>query len=255
MSTLRQFFKFCLIEKKITQNPLDLLSSPKKSERLPVYLSDREVQDLLNVFLEPPQTESSATKAHLTHHLSRLTRLSPLYRLRDQAMITLLYATGIRVSELIHLELSHIDTEIGVLRVRGKGDKERIVPFAPVAGELILKYLKEARPLLKPKTEHLFIGQAHTAMSRQAFWKRLKEAGTQAGIHPKKLSPHKLRHSFATHLLQAGINLRSLQVLLGHSDLSTTQIYTHVSTEHLKKTHTDYHPRGKTRLPPSSKKS
>jgi integrase/recombinase XerD len=158
-------------------------------------------------------------------------------------MILLLYATGLRISELLALTTHSLDLAQEYLRVRGKGDKERIVPFASAAGTALRDYLEHHRPQLLPQSDHLFVNAAGTRLSRQAFWKTLQTLAKQAGIS-RSVSPHLLRHSFATHLLQAGMNLRSLQMLLGHSDLSTTQIYTHVSPEHLKQAQRRYHPRG-----------
>ena len=152
-------------------------------------------------------------------------------------MIFLLYATGLRVSELVGLTTHQIDTKLGYLRVHGKGDKERIVPFAPVAGDLLVTYIEKHRRKVMPAGDLLF------DLTRQGFWNILKAIALQAGI-AKAVSPHMLRHSFATHLLQSGMNLRSLQMLLGHSDLSTTQIYTHVTPDHLKTLHKRFHPRG-----------
>src|SRR6185312_13085227 len=166
---------------------------------------------------------------------------------RDEAMVYLLYATGLRVSELVGLKVQSIEIEQGYLRVRGKGDKERITPFAPVAGEKLQVYLSKYRPLLaahsKERTELVFLTHMGKPISRVSFWKNLKTLALQAGISTS-LSPHSLRHSFATHLLQSGMNLRSLQTLLGHADLSTTQIYTRVTPEHLKSVNRKFHPRG-----------
>jgi integrase/recombinase XerD len=158
-------------------------------------------------------------------------------------MVYLLYATGLRVSELTQLDSHQVDLSMSYLRTRGKGNKERIVPFAPVAGEKLKDYQDHFRPQLKPETDLLFLNHRGFGMTRQAFWKVLKGLAMEAGL-PDSLSPHVLRHSFATHLLQSGMNLRSLQMLLGHSDLSTTQIYTHITPEHLKEAHQQYHPRG-----------
>ena len=164
-------------------------------------------------------------------------------------MVYLLYATGLRVSELVGLSLHGFDSEQGYVRVRGKGEKERIAPFAPIAGERVLEYLARERPgsLAKnPRAEtedSLFLNSRGQGMTRQAFWLILGKIARQAGIRAP-LSPHTLRHSFATHLLQSGMNLRSLQMLLGHSDLSTTQIYTQMTPEHLQAAHKKFHPRG-----------
>jgi integrase/recombinase XerD len=238
-STLRQFFKFCCLEKIIRVNPAENLESPKLTKRLPKYLSPENVQALL-----------AAADQGIPYRVDSPEILAAL-RARDAAMIYLLYATGLRVSELVGLRIGNLDIEQGYLRVRGKGDKERIAPFAPVAGERLLDYLKNHRARLdragqgdrQGREDAVFLNRDGATLTRQGFWKNLKTLALQAGV-TSTLSPHVLRHSFATHLLQAGINLRSLQTLLGHSDLSTTQIYTHVTPEHLKSTHRKFHPRG-----------
>jgi integrase/recombinase XerD len=159
-------------------------------------------------------------------------------------MVYLLYAAGIRVSELTSLTPHDLDLSMGYTRVRGKGRKERIAPFAPVAGDRIRPYLEDHRRDLLPKTDHLFLNHRGFALTRQAFWEILGKIAHRAGLPNGSVSPHVLRHSFATHLLEAGVNLRSLQMLLGHSDLSTTQVYAHVTPEHLQKAHRKFHPRG-----------
>jgi len=235
-SSLRQFFKFCCLEKHLQLNPAEGLESPSLPKNLPKYLSPENVQALLGAADEgiPYQVASENLLAAL--------------RARDAAMVYLLYATGLRVSELVGLRVGNLEIEQGYLRVRGKGDKERIAPFAPIAGEKLLQYLKNHRPMLEAKRSEnrgdmVFLNRDGASLSRQGFWKNLKTLALQAGV-PVSISPHVLRHSFATHLLQAGINLRSLQTLLGHADLSTTQIYTHVTPDHLKSSHRKYHPRG-----------
>jgi integrase/recombinase XerD len=155
----------------------------------------------------------------------------------------LLYATGMRVSELTGVELSKCDIEAGLVRVLGKRSKERMIPFAKIAGEKVYEYITHARPLLKPKSGILFLGERGNPLTRQAFWKILKKLAHVAGIDPK-LHPHMLRHTFATDLLKAGMNLRTLQMLLGHADLQTTEIYTHVAPERLKEVIEKFHPRG-----------
>jgi integrase/recombinase XerD len=227
-SVLRQFFKFCCLEKEIQTNPAELLETPSLPNRLPKYLTEEQVTALLKTVekgLPYPQKHGEALKA------------------RDRAMVYLLYATGLRVSELLGLNTHEVDLQASYVRVKGKGDQERIVPFASIVGDYLFKYLEKDRPQLNPVTDTLFVNHRGSALTRQAFWKLLKNLALLAEI-PSSLSPHTLRHSFATHLLQSGMNLRSLQMLLGHSDLSTTQIYTHVSPEHLKEAHEKYHPRG-----------
>jgi integrase/recombinase XerD len=162
-------------------------------------------------------------------------------------MLITLYATGLRVSELCQLKLEHVDLEVGLLRTRGKGQKERLVPIAREACEVLESYVKHSRPEFFPETSHLFPGEkfAKSGISRQSFWRILKKMALRAGL---QVSPHSLRHSFATHLLENGMNLRSLQMLLGHADLSTTQIYTQLTPERLKHVIEDYHPRGGKKL-------
>ncbi len=228
-SALRQLFKFCCLELGLAENPAENLASPKLPRNLPKSLSRTDVDKLIAA-LEPGIAYSREA-------------IAPALQARDRAMLVLLYATGLRVSELVGLTPHQLDLTQGYLRVRGKGQKERIVPFAPVAGELVRTYIEKHRGALSPRTEHLFINHLGGALSRQAFWKTLKTLAELAGIQ-STLSPHVLRHSFATHLLEGGMNLRGLQMLLGHSDLSTTQIYTQITPEHLKDAHRRYHPRG-----------
>ena len=236
-SALRQFFKFCCLEKKLDHNPAETLESPSLPKNLPKFLSIQKVQDLLKAADEgiPYQVENELLLAAL--------------RARDSAMVYLLYATGLRVSELVGLRLRNVELEQGYVRVRGKGDKERIAPFAPIAGEKLHAYIQLHRPQLESKKnpaeqgEFVFLSRDGKPLSRQSLWKSVKLLASQAGVS-SSLSPHGLRHSFATHLLQSGMNLRSLQTLLGHADLSTTQIYTHVTPDHLKTTHRKFHPRG-----------
>jgi integrase/recombinase XerD len=230
ISALRQFFKFCCLEKGLEINPAEQLQSPSLPQVLPKFLTHEEVDLLLNAAEQGIPYPSSQGKRECLQS-------------RDRAMVYLLYATGIRVSELCGLTSHQIDLELGYLKINGKGDQERIAPFAPAAGEKLRDYLEVFRLRLNPNTDHLFLNHRGFAITRQAFWKILKDLALHAGI-PTSLSPHVLRHSFATHLLQSGMNLRSLQMLLGHSDLSTTQVYTHITPEHLKEAHEKYHPRG-----------
>jgi integrase/recombinase XerD len=210
------------------------LKAPQQAKRLPKYLSNEQVKKLLDtvdhgLFYNVQEAEFVALQA------------------RDAAMVYLIYATGVRVSELVTLSLHQIDLQQSYVRVKGKGDKERIAPFAPIAGEKLATYLEKHRAYLAVKNKRpdqtVFLSHRGAPITRKAFWEILKRFASEAEI-PSTLSPHVLRHSFATHLLQSGMNLRSLQMLLGHSDLSTTQIYTHIAPEHLKKSHKKYHPRG-----------
>jgi len=227
VSTLRQFFKFCCLEKGLKKNPAEKLQGPHQTKRLPKFLDHKAVTELLKASDIGWPYEKGNREA---------------LQARDRAMVYLLYATGIRVSELVGLSTHNLDLQLEYIRVKGKGDKERIVPYASVAGDKLRAYL-ELRMQLNPATDHLFVNRNGLAITRQGFWKILKVLAERAGI-PSNVSPHFLRHSFATHLLQSGMNLRSVQMLLGHSDLSTTQIYAHVTPEHLKIAHRKFHPRG-----------
>lgn len=222
LSTLRTFFNFLSDEGIVHREPLAHLHAPRKGLRLPKALHLSEVEALLN----HPKGETPTAR-------------------RDDAMIELLYATGLRVSELIKLPLGGINLEAGYLITRGKGAKERIVPIGQCAIEKLKVYLAFVRPLLlRGKIANdLFVNRSGKAMSRQAFWKQLKIYARKAKIQ-KPITPHMLRHSFASHLLERGADLRSVQMMLGHADISTTQIYTHVAREKLKKIHETTHPRG-----------
>lgn len=220
--SLRSFFRFLLLDGYLQEDPSETLRSPKVWRSLPGYLSEDEVEQLL----EQPD-------------------LSTPYGLRDRAMLEVLYATGLRVSELVGIRLEEINFELGCLRTFGKGSKERIVPLGGSAVRFIQQYLKEARQhfLHKRRTSpFLFVTQQGHSMTRQYFWMLVRKYGSKIGIE-KKISPHVLRHSFATHLLDHGADLRAVQMMLGHADISTTQIYTHVSRERLKKIYARYHPR------------
>lgn len=229
MSSLRQFFKFCCLEKGLLTNPTENLSPPKLPAHLPKALTEEQARALLKA------ADQGLPYTHNAHASS--------LRLRDQTLIYLLYATGLRVSELAGLCTGDVDFQNAYVRVTGKGDKQRIAPFAPLAGELLHRFIEEERPKLQPQSNHIFINQRGFALTRQSLWKTLLALGEIAGLRDT-VSPHTLRHTFATHLLQSGMNLRSLQLLLGHSDLSTTQIYTQVRPEHLKSIVKKYHPRG-----------
>lgn len=222
LSSLRRFYRYLLREGLITEDPSALLESPKLGRPLPKSLSEEQVEKLL----QAPDTGT------------------PL-GLRDRAMLETLYATGLRVSELVSLKMQQVDLQSGVVRLVGKGDKERLVPLGEEAIEWAHRYLAEARrDLLRGHdSDALFPTARGAAMTRQAFWHNLKRYAQIAGIETH-LSPHSLRHAFATHLLNHGADLRVVQMLLGHADLSTTQIYTHVARERLKSLHARHHPRG-----------
>jgi len=219
---IRTFFKFLAQEGILEVNPTEELESPKVAKTLPKILSLKEVEQLL----EQPNLKT------------------PL-GIRDRAMLELLYAAGMRVSELVRLPMNQINLEGGYARLYGKGSRERIVPLGREAVKWVNLYLKDVREKLAKgkESQFLFINRSGKGMSRQRFWKNLKVYGQRAGIQ-KKITPHLLRHSFASHLLERGADLRSVQMMLGHADISTTQIYTHVTGERLKKVHQRYHPRG-----------
>ena len=221
VSAMKMFFRFLINEGKLTESPTRLLESLKLPRRLPGILSGEEV-DLL---LSRPDPSNSLG-------------------LRDKAMLELLYATGLRVSELIGLRIVNINLEAGFVRTIGKGTKERMVPMGDKARGALKSYIHEGRPgLLKGRNSQvLFVNSRGRQISRQGFWKIIKKYGIIAGIK-KRITPHSLRHSFASHLLEGGADLRSVQVMLGHADISTTQIYTHISREHLKQVHEKFHPR------------
>jgi len=220
--SLRSFFQFLLLDNYIQLDPTESLESPKTWRTLPKYLSEDEVEKLL----QQPD-------------------LNRPHGLRDRAMLEVLYAAGLRASELVRIRIQEINFEAGFLRVFGKGSKERIVPLGDSALGFVRKYLSEARPhfLRKRKNSiHLFVTQQGKGMTRQYFWMMVRKYGQGIGVK-EKLSPHMLRHSFATHLLEHGADLRAVQIMLGHADISTTQIYTHVTRERLKQIYDKYHPR------------
>jgi integrase/recombinase XerD len=222
LSSLRRFYQYLLREQLISEDPTALIESPRLGRPLPKSLSEEQVESLL----QAPDVKSALG-------------------LRDRAMLETLYATGLRVSELVGLAVQQADLQAGVVKVIGKGDKERLVPLGEEAIEWLKRYLAEARTtLLHGKTSGaLFPTARGAAMTRQAFWHNLKRYTRVAGIETH-LSPHTLRHAFATHLLNHGADLRVVQMLLGHVDLSTTQIYTQVARERLKQLHAQHHPRG-----------
>jgi len=227
VTTLRGFFGFLSEERELTNNPAELLTAPKFGNSLPKYLSSRQVDDLL----EAPESNA---------------RIG----LRDHAMLDLLYATGLRVSELIQLRVSDLDESQGIVRVIGKGNKQRLVPVGRDALRSVEDYRRSQRPqLLKGRVSpYLFVTARGTRMTRQGFWKLLRSHGKSAGVF-RNLSPHVLRHTFATHLLEGGADLRSVQTMLGHADIGTTQIYTHVMRSRLRHTVGQHHPRALRKQP------
>ncbi|WP_445429098.1 site-specific tyrosine recombinase XerD [Alishewanella sp. HL-SH05] len=221
LSSLRRFYRYWQQLALISTNPLEHLLNPKIGSSLPKTLSEADVEALLGA----PD-------------------LSELIQFRDKAMLELLYATGLRVTELVSLTMQQLSVQQGVVRVLGKGRKERLVPMGEEAQHWLSRYLREARPqLLGSAQDVLFPSNRQQMMTRQTFWHRIKFYATVAGIKAT-LSPHTLRHAFATHLLNHGADLRVVQMLLGHSDLSTTQIYTHVAQVRLQHLHQQHHPRG-----------
>jgi len=220
VSTLRSYYSFLILDGVIKVNPAVNLSAPKIWFSLPKFLSVKDVERLLQA---PDEKEVKGC--------------------RDKAMLELLYATGLRVSELVPLKTNDVNLESGFLICKGKGGKERIVPLGNSSSLAVKKYLEEARQKLwKRETNTLFLTSRGGAFTRQGFWKMLKEYGAKAGL-AQKISPHILRHSFATHLLERGADLRSVQLMLGHSQITTTQIYTHVTRKHLRKVYDKFHPR------------
>lgn len=221
LASIRSFYQFLLKEQFITENPSLELEAPRTEKKLPRVLSFREVE----LLLEQPETENKIG-------------------LRDKAMLELLYATGIRVSELVSLNVNGVNTKMGFIKCNGKGNKERIIPLGSVAIRSIREYLKNSRPkILKARDEKaLFVNQQGKRLTRQGFWKILKKYAHKAGIQ-MDITPHTLRHSFATHLLENGADLRSVQEMLGHADIATTQIYTHVARSKIKEVYNQTHPR------------
>ena len=221
MTVFRRFYRWALRDNRLLVDPTLKLLSAKQPQRLPKSLSEAQVEALLNA----PDTDTALG-------------------LRDRAMLELLYASGLRVSELVNLPLLSLNMREGVLRITGKGDKERLVPFGEEAGDWLQRYLDTARNelLAKKNSPAVFVTQRGVAMSRVMFWMLIRKYALLADIHVP-LSPHTLRHAFATHLLNHGADLRAVQMLLGHADISTTTIYTHVARERLKQLHAQHHPR------------
>ncbi len=221
LSAVRGMFRFLVRDRRIEADPTADLKRPRQGRKLPRSLSRESVSSMLDSKGEP----------------------DPLV-LRDIAMVELVYATGLRVSELVTLELSQLNLEAGFLTVVGKGRKERAVPIGRQARQALLDYLEQVRPLILGKrlSPHVFVTRRGGKMTRQSFWQRLRKVADRAEVR-QRLSPHTLRHAFATHLVEGGADLRAIQMMLGHSDISTTEVYTHVARERLREVHKKYHPR------------
>jgi len=225
LSTLRRFFRWLAEGGLRADDPASLIEPPARERRLPRTLSEAQVEALLAA------PDGATARGQ-----------------RDRAMLETLYATGLRVSELVGLRLAQVSLEHGLVKIVGKGNKERLVPLGAAAVEALRDYLTHGRRSLlsdRSPSEQVFVTQRGEAMTRQAFWQLVKRYGGQAGIDPRQLSPHTVRHAFATHLLNHGADLRVVQLLLGHADISTTQIYTHVARARLKAIHAEHHPRGR----------
>ena len=223
LSAVNRFYRLQLERALVREDPTLRVRAPRKPRRLPKLLSEKQVEALLNA----PD-------------------VSTTLGLRDRAMLETLYATGLRVSELVGLTIAQVSLDVGVVRVIGKGSKERLVPLGDEAASWIERYRKSARVELlgTSKSDHLFLTGRHGPLTRQGFWLLVKRYASRAGIAQAALSPHVLRHAFATHLLNHGADLRVVQLLLGHADITTTTIYTHVARERLKQLHAQHHPRG-----------
>ena len=219
LSSLRNFLAWCVDRGDLPANPAELVDTPKLPALLPEVLTQDEIIRLLNA---PDPTGKLG--------------------LRDRAMLELLYAAGMRVSELIELQPLDLDLQRGVVRIFGKGSKERLVPLHDAAVMRMADYLRDVRPLFTPVEDRVFLNRSGTGLSRQGVWKLVKRYALEAGIR-KAISPHTFRHSFATHLLEGGADLRSVQILLGHADMNATELYTHVQSERLLQIHRQYHPR------------
>ena len=223
LSTLKQYFRHLITKGTRQDNPTALISAPKIHQSLPQSLSESDIDKLLAA----PDLESG-------------------YGLRDRCMLELMYSSGLRVSELVGLQMNQVNTHLGLVRLIGKGNKERVIPVGEEALHWLEKYVKQGRPGLQRSrklSDALFLSSRGTAITRQAFWQNLKKHLLNAGVKTV-FSPHSLRHAFATHLLNHGADLRTVQMLLGHSSLSTTQIYTHVAQARLQSIHAQHHPRG-----------
>lgn len=221
LSALRAFFAFAVDEGKLKKNPAQLLENPKLPQHLPEVLTREEMEQLLD---KPDMRDKSGQ--------------------RDRCMLELLYAAGLRVSELCDMSVADLDLQRGLVRVFGKGSKERLVPLHDMMQQMLAAYLRDWRPKFSPTGNQLFVNRSGRALTRQYVWKMVKKYALEAGIR-RAISPHTFRHSFATHLLEGGADLRAVQMLLGHADISATEIYTHVQAERLRGIHHQFHPRSR----------
>lgn len=223
LASLRRYYRWLLAERRILEDPTRRIANPVRPSRLPQVLNEQQTEMLLHA----PEDNT-------------------VLGLRDRAMLEVLYATGLRVSELVNLKLHELSMDMGLVRIFGKGGKERLVPLGEWALDWLRRYIADARPQLLHgrQSDALFVTARAAAMTRQMFWVLIKRYAAQAGLRVEGLSPHGLRHAFATHLLNHGADLRVVQLLLGHADITTTQIYTHVARERLKDLHSRHHPRG-----------
>ncbi|QJB57724.1 site-specific tyrosine recombinase XerD [Pseudodesulfovibrio sp. zrk46] len=219
LSTLRGFFTFAMDERWYKEDPGHLLENPKLPKKLPEFLTRNEVSRIL-----------------------ALPDISTKLGMRDKAMLELLYAAGLRVSELIQMKVLDYDAQVGILKIFGKGAKERLVPIHFTAQDILNRYVEEIRPTFKPTEDRMFLNRSGKGLTRQGVWKLIKKFAEKADIK-RSISPHTFRHSFATHLLEGGADLRTVQLLLGHSDITATEIYTHIQAGRLKAMHQEFHPR------------
>jgi integrase/recombinase XerD len=235
LSALRQFYRYLMLDKLIAHDPTLDVDSPRQWKVLPKALSEDEVAALIE---SPGQDEAASTQSRWTHALA----------LRDRAILEVLYAAAIRVSELVDARVEDTKLDLGYMLVRGKGDKERVVPLGTPAQKALQTYLREGRPILSARKNaaELFLARGGHKLTRERIWMIVDRASKASGRHA---SPHMLRHSAATHMVSHGADLRTVQIVLGHADISTTQIYTHVALDRLQKVYTDHHPRAHVRIP------
>jgi integrase/recombinase XerD len=235
LSALRGFYRYLLLDKLIAHDPTLDIDSPRQWKVLPKALSEEETAALVE---SPGRSNSAALRPRWTAALA----------LRDRAMLEVLYAAAMRVSELVHARVEDLKLELGYMLVRGKGDKERIVPLGAPAQEALRRYLRDARPVLagRKKAAELFLARGGHKLTRERIWRIVDQASKAAGRHA---SPHMLRHSAATHMVSHGADLRTVQTVLGHADISTTQVYTHVALDRLQKVYAAHHPRARARIP------